>query len=116
MHGPIQRLIESRGQTYTVRNADRSGGDRDTPTYRDDGTVTAVLERGQSRPDVHVDSDGSNVQTDTQLRFVGEAAIREEGDADGYPTRLEHPDGQAYEVVASSPEDSGVTVLSVERA
>jgi hypothetical protein len=114
MHGPTRRLIKQLGETYTVRNADGNTSGRSTPSYEDDGSVTAVIER-RSAPEVHIDSDGSEVRTDTELRVVGDATIREAGDVDGYPSQLVHPDGYTYEVKAVYPEDSGVTVLSVER-
>jgi hypothetical protein len=116
MDRAVRRLIKKRGARYTVRNADRdtTSGARATPSYRDDGTVTGVLERGP-RPDVVVDTDGTGVEADLQLRCIDPHGIREAGSADGYPTRLRHPDGQTYRVEASYQEDSGVTVLSLER-
>jgi hypothetical protein len=118
MDAPVRRLIRDRGTRYTVRNADRdtTRGARDTPSYQDAGTIVGVLQRGDPRPDVSVDSDGTEIEGELQLRCVDPAGVREAGNADGYPTRVRHPDGRTYRVVASYLEDSGVTVLSLERA
>jgi hypothetical protein len=117
MDATTRRLIRDRGTRYTVENADRdtTRGARDTPTYRDDGTIVGVLQRGDPRPDVSIDSDGTALEGELQLRCIDPAEVREAGSADGYPTRLRHPDGRTYRVEASYREDSGVTVLSLER-
>lgn len=116
MHGPAQRLIKAQGTDYTIRNASGGGG-RDVPNYSDDGTLRGVLEeRGQ--PTTMRDSSGEEVESALQIRAVYDSStttIREAGSSGGYPTRLEHPDGFTYEVLAIHPEDSGVTVLTVHR-
>jgi len=116
MHGPAQRLIHQRGSDYTIRNASGGGG-RDTPSYSDDGTLTAVLER-RTRPSIVEISGGEEVESELELRAVYDSStttIVEAGQSD-YPSKLEHPDGQTYRVLATYPEDSGVTVITVERA
>jgi len=114
MHGPAQRLIRQGGSEYTVRNASGGGG-RDTPSYSDGGTLTGVLEQ-RGRPRGETDSSGTEVDADLEIRAVVDGqTIREAGSADGYPTRLVHPDGHTYEVLSTLPEDSGVTVLTVVR-
>jgi hypothetical protein len=116
MHGQAQRLIRKQGVEYTVHNASGGGG-RDTPDYSgDDGTLVGVLEQ-RSRPRRDADSSGTEIVSDLEIRAVVDSAltIRESENTDDYPTRLEHPDGQTYEVLASFPEDSGVTVFSVVR-
>lgn len=115
MTGPIQRLIRAQGVEYTAQNADGSGGDRTTPTYEPDGTLTGVLER-RARPVVETLSSGEEVETDLELRTFNEGGIDivEAGQTD-YPTKLAHPDGLTYRVLAMYPEDSGVTVLTLER-
>lgn len=117
MNGPTERLIRSRGSEYTIRNATDSGGDRTTPDYSDDGTLVGVLER-RSRPAVESLSSGEEIATDLELRAVYDSSsttIREAGESD-YPTKLNHPDAdRTYRVLAIYPEDSGVTVLSLER-
>jgi hypothetical protein len=118
MHGPAQRLIRQRGTEYTVRNASGGSGGRDTPSYSDDGTLTAVLERQSRTPAVVTTSGGEDVESDLELRAVDDAStttIVEAGQSD-YPTKLVHPEGQTYRVLATYPEDSGVTVIAVERA
>jgi hypothetical protein len=116
MHGPAARLIQSRGLEYTVRNASGGGG-RDTPSYSEDGTLVAVLERRSRSGQTATDSDGTEVDVDLEFRAVPDESvtIREAGSADGYPTLLEHPNGRTYRVIAETPEDSGVTALSVVR-
>jgi hypothetical protein len=115
MNGPAHRLIRSQGVKYTVRNAPGGGG-RDTPDYNDDGTVVGVLEQ-RGMPRTATDSSGADVEADLEIRAVPEdsVTIREAGSADGYPTKLVHPQGQTYRVLARFPEDSGVTVLTVVR-
>jgi hypothetical protein len=116
MHGPAQRLIRQRGSEYTIRNASGGSGGRDTPSYSDDGTLTAVLERLRGTTTV-TNSGGTEIETDLKLRAVtgSGTTIREAGDADGYPTKLDHPDGLTYRIMERHPEDSGVTVLLVVR-
>jgi hypothetical protein len=114
MQGPIQRMLEQQGVEYQLRNASGGGG-RDTPTYSDDGTLVGVLEQ-RGMPRTVADSSGEDVEADLELRTVLDGqTIREAGSADGYPTKLVHPQGQTFEVLASFPEDSGVTVLTVVR-
>jgi hypothetical protein len=115
MHGPIVRMIKKQGAEYTVRNADGSGG-RDTADYSDDGTVVGVLEQ-RGMPRTATDSSGTDVESDLEIRVIPDDSvpIREAGSADGYPTKLVHPQGQTYRVLATMPEDSGVTVLTVVR-
>jgi hypothetical protein len=115
MKGPANRLIRSQGVEYTVRNADGGGG-RDTPDYSDDGTVVGVLEQ-RGMPRTATDSSGTDVESDLEIRVIPDDSvlIREAGSADGYPTKLVHPQGQIYRVLATTPEDSGVTVLMVVR-
>jgi hypothetical protein len=115
MNGPAQRLIHSQGVEYTVQNASGGGG-RDTPDYSDDGTVVGVLEQ-RGMPRMATDSSGADVEADLEIRAVpgDSVTIREAGSADGYPTKLVHPEGQTSRVLARFPEDSGVTVLTVVR-
>lgn len=115
MHGPIVRMIKKQGVEYTVRNADGGGG-RDTPDYSDAGTVVGVLEQ-RGMPRTVTDSSGTDVESDLEIRGIPDdsVTIREAGSADGYPTKLVHPQGQTYRVLATLPEDSGVTVLTVVR-
>lgn len=117
MIGPTQRMIRQRGREYTVRNASDAGGDRTTPSYADDGTLVGVLERRTTASPVESDASGEEVETELELRaVVGDTTtIREKGETD-YPTLLVHPDGLTYRVRIRHPEDSGVTVLSLERA
>lgn len=114
MHGPVQRLIQSQGAEYTVRNASGGGG-RDTPTYSDDGSLVAVIERrGLAR--TVTGSDGSDVAADLELRAVVDdtTTIREAGSSSGYPTKLvSSTTSVVYRVVDSYLEDGGVTVLTV---
>jgi len=114
MHGPTQRLIQKQGVKYQVRNAGGGGG-RDTPSYGDDGTLVGVLEQ-RGIPQTVTDSDGTEVESDLELRTLPDnVTLREAGSADGYPTKLVHPSGQTYRLLATFPEDSGVTVLTVVR-
>ena len=114
MHGPAQRLIRSHGVEYQLRNASGGGG-RDTPDYSDDGTLVGVLEQ-RGMPRTATDSAGTEVESDLEIRAVVDGqTLREAGSADGYPTKLVHPDGQTYRLLATFPEDSGVTVLTVVR-
>jgi hypothetical protein len=114
MHGPAQRLIATMGRDYTVRNATGGGGGLDTPSYSDDGTLTAVLER-RGMPRQVTDSNGEAVDADLELRAVpdGAVTIQPAGVADGYPTTLVHPDGPVYRVLDKQFEDGGVHVLTV---
>jgi len=116
MNGAARRAIAATGSDYTIRNATGGSGGRDVPSYSDDGTLTAVLERrGQAAP--VTTSDGTEIETDLELRAVTTSGttIREAGSSGGYPTRLEHPDGLTYRVMEQHPEDGGVTVLLVVR-
>ena len=112
MHGAIHRMIQSQGREYTIRNASGGGG-RDTPSYSDDGTLVAVLER-RGLPRTVTDSDGTEVKADIEIRTVpGDAVtIRQAGSADGYPTKLAGPTA-TYRVLHKHVEDSDVTVLTV---
>lgn len=113
MHGSAQRLIKSRGNEHTVRNASGGGG-RDTPSYSEAGTLTGVLER-RSTPTAETLSSGEEVATDLEIRAVDVTPeIVGAGETD-YPTKVDHPEGRTFEVVATYPEDSGVTVLTVVR-
>ncbi|WP_459191825.1 hypothetical protein [Halosimplex sp. J119] len=114
MHGPAQRLIQKQGTEYTVQNASGGGG-RDVPSYSDDGTIVGVLEQ-RGMPRTVQDSSGTDVEADVEIRAIPDGVtLREAGSADGYPTKLVHPQGQTYRVLATFPEDSGVTVLTVVR-
>jgi hypothetical protein len=115
--GAVSRLIESEGKEYTIRNASGGGG-RDSPDYSDDGTLVGVIERRTRSASVETLSSGEEVESDLEIRAVydsGSTTIREQGHSDGYPTKLVHPNGQTYEVVATFDEDAGVTILSVVR-
>jgi hypothetical protein len=114
--GAVRRLITQQGAEYTVRNASGGGGGRDTPDYSDDGTLRAVLER-RGLPRTVTDSAGEDIETDLELRAVPDdgVAIQSAGVADGYPTKLVHPDGPVYRVVDDHPEDGGVRILTVVR-
>jgi len=115
MKGAASRLIRQRGREYTVENA--SGGDgRDVPTYSPDGTIVGVLER-RGMPRTMTDSAGEEIQTDTELRAVVDdgVTIQPAGTADGYPSKLIHPNGNEYRAIQSHPEDSGVTVIALIR-
>lgn len=115
MHGPAQRLIQSHGSEYQLRNASGGGG-RDIPNYSDDGTLVGVLEQ-RGMPRTVSDSAGEDVEADLEIRAVTDdsTTLREAGSADGYPTKLVHPSGQTYRLLATFPEDSNVTVLTVVR-
>jgi hypothetical protein len=114
MLGPIVRHIDRAGSDYQVRNASGGGG-RDAPSYSDDGTIRAVLEQRNS-PARTTDSSGTDIESDLEIRALTEGVtIREAGSANGYPTKLIHPNGRTYQVLASHPEDSGVTVMTVVR-
>lgn len=116
MHGAARRLILAQGSEYTLRNA-TGGGGRDTPDYSDDGTLVGVLERRSRSPGTEKDSSGAEVDASLEIRAVTDSGttIHEPGEETDYPTKLVHPTGQTYEVVAVFPEDSGVTVLTVVR-
>lgn len=114
MLGPIARMIQSQGVEYTVRNAMGSGGGRSTPDYATDGTFVGVLE-SRGMPQTATDSDGTEVETDLEIRSVpdGDVDLIPAGSAEGYPTRLDHPDGRTYRLLDRYTEDGGVTVLTV---
>jgi hypothetical protein len=116
MPGATRRLIQQAGTDYTVRNATGGGGGRDIPSYQDDGTLRATIER-RGLPRTVTDSAGEEVEADLELRAVpdDDVTIQAAGTADGYPTLLVHPDGQTYRVVDHHTEDGGVTVLTVVR-
>lgn len=116
MRGPARRLILAQGREYTVQNAPDGGGGRDTPTYADDGSVIGVLEQ-RGMPRSIQDSSGATIETSLEIRAVTSGGIefRGAGETD-YPSKLVHPTDQVYDVVATFPEDSGVTVLAVVRA
>lgn len=112
MHGPAQRLIARQGEPYTIRNS-TGGGDRSLPTYTDDGTLVAVIER-RNVPRTLTDSGGTEVKADLELRAVLDATTEiTPAGASEHPTRLVGPSGRAYRVVDEHIEDSGVTVLRV---
>lgn len=113
MQGPAQRLIKKQGKDYTIRNA-TGGGDRDLPSYSDDGTLTAVLER-RGRPRTVTDSAGTELEADLEIRAIvgSSTTIKTADDTDSYPTRLIHPNGTTYRVLQQHEEDGGVTVLPV---
>lgn len=115
MHGPIARMIRSQGATYQVRNAD-GGGPRDSPEYVDNGDVVGVIE-SRGMPQKATDSDGSEVETDLEIRSVPDdgVTLRPAGDADGYPSLLVHPNGRTYRLLDEHVEDGGVSVLTVVR-
>lgn len=114
MLGAIIRMIKSQGRDYVVHNA-TGGGGRTTPNYTDDGTLTAVLE-SRREPRTVTNSDGTEVMIELEMRAVPDedTTLRPAGDADGFPTLLEHPTGVMYRVLDIYEEDNGVTVLSVE--
>jgi len=121
MVGPTKRLIQKQGREYEVYNAADSGGDRTTPNYGLDGnpdnTLIGVLERRSRAPSTVTDSSGDDIESTLELRAVfdsSETTIVEAAE-DDYPTKLVHPDGPVYRVLAKFPEDSGVTVLTLER-
>lgn len=114
MKGPLARLVRKLGLEYDVLNADRVGG-RDVPTYESDGAITATLER-RGQPLVVTESDGTDVETDLEVRAILDddgPEIRDAGSTDGPPTLLEHPNGRQYRVLHRHDEDSGVVVLAV---
>ena len=114
MLGPLERHIQQRGSTYTVRNASGGTGGRDTPDYADDGELVGVLEQRRT-PRRFTDSAGEDVESTLEIRAVPDETVTIDpvGTADGYPTILRHPNGIDYRVLDEHPEDSGVTVLSV---
>lgn len=112
MVGPAARLIQSQGKEYQLRNASGGGG-RSTPDYSPDGTLVGVLDRS-GMPQTVTLSDGTEVETDLEIRAVpGGQTLRPAGDADGYPTYLDHPNGSEYRLVDVHEEDGGVSVLTV---
>lgn len=114
MLGPIARMIQSQGVEYQVRNDTTDGGGRSTPSYSDDGTFIGVLE-SRGMPQTATDSDGTEVETDLEIRSVPDADVDliPAGSAEGYPTLLDHPDGRTYRLLDRYTEDGGVTVLTV---
>lgn len=117
MKGASRKAINAVGRDYTIRNASGGGG-RDAPSYSDDGTLRAVIERRTLTPTIERQSAGEEVAVDLEIRAVYDAAsttIREQGSSTGYPTKLVHPNGQTYEVVATHDEDGDVTVIAVVR-
>lgn len=114
MKGPAQRLILKAGTEYNVLNSDGGGG-RDTSSYSKTGTIIGILE-SRGMPRTVTDSDGTEVNADREIRaVVHDVALREAGSANGYPTKLEHPDGTVYRVLDTLTEDTGVTVITVVR-
>jgi len=112
MHGPIARMIQSQGQAYTVRNASGGGG-RSTPSYSETGTVTAVLE-SRGMPQTATDTDGTEVETDLELRVVDDGVtLVPAGSGEGYPALLDGPNGRTYRLLDTYVDDGGVTVLTV---
>jgi hypothetical protein len=112
--GAPHRLIQSVGETYTVRNASGGAGGRDRPNYSDDGTLVGVIERrGLSR--TLADSAGEEIDADLELRAVPDdgVSITPAGQTDSYPTKLVGPNDTTYRVLDSHVEDGGVTVLTV---
>lgn len=114
--GPYRRMVQQRGREYEVRNATGGGGDRTVPSYPEDpdATLVGVLER-RSRPTVETLSSGEEIETELELRALTDGVEIQERDETETPTRLTHPDGPTYEVVARYPEDSGVDVLTLIR-
>jgi hypothetical protein len=118
MHGPAQRHIRQRGTEYEVRNATGSGSDLDMPNYSKTNTLVGTLEQRQRTPSVEGQSSGEDIDRELEVRAVydtSQVTIREQGESD-YPTILRHSSGRDYRVIATHPEDSGVTVIAVERA
>ncbi|WP_324757090.1 hypothetical protein [Haloarcula montana] len=112
MTGAAYRLIKKRGKEYDIRNASGGGG-RSTPSYSPDGSIIGVLE-SRGMPKTVTLSDGSEAETRTEIRVVpDDQTIRPEGDADGYPTKLDHPNDTTYRVIDRYEEDGGVIVLTV---
>lgn len=108
----VADMIERLGRPYEVRNADDSGADRTVETYQQTGTLTAVLETVSGTQ--VIDSSGTEVEANSQLRAVPDGqTLREAGADAGSATRLVHPDGRAFEIVNEHVDDSGVTVLTV---
>lgn len=116
MNGPTRRLVRKLGKEYTVKNAPREGGDRETPNYDEDGTVTAVLEQRQM-PRVERDSHGEEIEVNLELRVADADAeqLHGAGSESHWPTRLEHPSGRVYEAVDVHQEDGGVWVITVRQ-
>lgn len=115
MMGPQARNIRQRGREYTIKNASDSNADRTVPSYSGDGTLVGVLER-RSQPTVVTLPSGDEIETELQLRAVIDSTTTiVEAGSDDYPTKLDHPDGLSYRVLVKHPEDSGVSILSVER-
>lgn len=114
MKGAAARVIQSQGSTYDVQNDTTDGGGRSTPSYNSNGTLVGVLE-SRGMPQTATDSDGTEVETDLEIRAVPDADVDliPAGSAAGYPTLLEHPDGRTYRLLDRYTEDGGVTVLTV---
>jgi hypothetical protein len=65
-------------------------------------------------PQTATDSDGTEVETDLELRAVPDGVtFRPAGSDDGYPTKLQHPNGTTYRLLDTHEEDGGVTALTV---
>jgi hypothetical protein len=115
MHGPQARNIRQRGTEYDVLNASDANADRTVPSYSKTATLIGVLDR-RTQPEVVELSSGEEVETTLQLRAVPDSSVTlVESGNDDYPTKLDHPDGLTYRLLVKYPEDSGVTVLSLER-
>lgn len=114
MTGPERRLIKQMGKDYTVKNASGGSGGRELPSYSGSNTVTAVLER-RGMPKAETQSDGTEVETDLELRAIVPSGmtITPAGESSNAPTKLEHPNGTMYRVLATHEADSGVDVLTV---
>lgn len=114
MLGPIARMIRSQGVEYDIKNAGGAGGGRSTPSYSADGTLVGVLE-SRGMPQTATDSDGTEVETDLEIRAVPDDAttLIAAGSGDGYPTLLDHPSGQTYRLLDKYTEDGGISVLTV---
>lgn len=114
MTGAIERLLDDQGQSYTLRNAARSGGGREVPSYSDDGTITGSLRRTGNSARVVEDSDGAEHMIEYELVVVldGSETIREMGESEGFPTQIVG-DQATYLVAHRYTDDSGATVLSL---
>lgn len=113
MKGAEKKAIEAVGKQYAVRNSVGSERDgRSSPDYADVGQLTGVLER-RSTPTTVTLSSGEDVEIDLEIRAVDpEPNIIGQGNSN-YPTKLTHPNGDAFEVVDTIPEDGGVTLITV---
>lgn len=115
MKGAIRRVIRSQGVEFDVRNASSSSGDRTTPSYADDGTVMGVT-KTSTGPTVETTSAGEEINVDLEIRAIidGTTTIVDAGTTEN-PTKLIHPDGYEYQVLAVYPEDNNVAVMTVTR-